>query len=144
MAFSLKQFLLLVLFCGFALAALMNSEQSFMIELVKLVTFGALVLMAYAAWANTGERRAYCIGFVLWGGIYYFLFVVLRTSRLDLGTDTFILWLGHRLESGRVIWAVYEKTGHLLFSLLFGIIGAWVTVFFYRHRSRVRGEQRAA
>jgi hypothetical protein len=138
MAFSLKQFLLLVLFCGFALAALMNSEETFMIELVKLVTFGALVVMAYAAWASGGERHAYCIGFVLWGGIYYVLFVVLRTSRIDVGTETLILWLGNHLESGRVIWAVYEKTAHLLFSLLFGIIGAWVTVFFYRQRARAR------
>jgi hypothetical protein len=141
MAFSLKQFLLLVLFAGFTLAALMNSEETFMIELVKLVTFGAIVLMAYGAWANVGERRAYCAGFVLWGGIYYILFVVLRTSRIDLGTETFILWLGRHLESGRVIWAVYEKTGHLLFSLLFGIIGAWITVFFYRQRIKMHGKR---
>jgi hypothetical protein len=138
MAFSLKQFLLLVLFCGFALAALMNSEQTFMIELVKLVTCGALIIMAYAAWSSVGERRAYCLGFVLWGGIYYFLFVVLRTSRLDIGTETFILWLGNHLQSGRVIWAVYEKTAHLLLSLLFGIVGAWTTTHFYRKRTSTR------
>jgi hypothetical protein len=137
MSFSLKQFLLLVLFVGFALAALMNSEQAFMIELVKLVTFLTLVLMAYGIWANVGQRRAYCAGFLLWGGIYYTLFVVLRTPRIDIGTDTFILWLGHKLESGRIIWAVYEKTAHLLLSLLLGIIGAWVTVFFYRMRVRI-------
>jgi hypothetical protein len=141
MSFSLKQFLLLILFLGFALAALMNSEETFMIELVKLVAFGALVLTAYAAWVSAGERRAYCIGFVLWAGIYYLLFVVLRTSRIDLGTETLILWLGNHLESGRVIWAVYEKTAHLLFSLLFGIIGAWITVFFYRQRVRMHGKR---
>jgi hypothetical protein len=138
MAFSLKQFLLLVLFVGFALAALMNSEETFMIELVKLVTFGTLVLMAYGTWAEVGERRAYCVGFLLWGGSYYLLFVILRTKRIDIGTDTFILWLGHQLETGRVIWAVYEKIGHLMISLFFGIIGAWVTVFFYRKRQRIR------
>jgi hypothetical protein len=134
MAFSLKQFLLVILFVGFALAALMNSEQAFMVELVKLVTFLTLALMAYGIWSNVGQRRAYCAGFLLWGGIYYTLFVVLRTPRIDIGTDTFILWLGHKLESGRIIWAVYEKTAHLLLSLLFGIIGAWITVFFYRQR----------
>jgi hypothetical protein len=136
MAFSLKQFLLVILFVGFALAALMNSEQAFMVELVKLVTFLTLALMAYGIWSNVGQRRAYCAGFLLWGGIYYALFVVLRTEPIDIGTDTFILWLGHKLETGRIIWAVYEKTAHLLLSLLFGIIGAWITVFFYRQRSR--------
>lgn len=67
MALSLKHFLLLILFAGFALAALMNSERTFMIEFVKLVTFGTLVVMAYGAWASAGETRAYCAGFLLWG-----------------------------------------------------------------------------
>jgi len=134
MSISVKQFLLLILFAGFALAALMNSERTFMVELVKLVTFGTLVLMAYGAWANVGERRAYCAGFVLWGGIYYALFVVIRTHRIDLGTETFLLWLGPKLDQGRIMWAVFEKTGHLLLSLFFGILGAWVTVYFYRKR----------
>ena len=55
MAFSLKQFLLLILFAGFALAALLNSERTFMLEIVKLVTFATLVLMAYGVWTNIGE-----------------------------------------------------------------------------------------
>jgi hypothetical protein len=134
MAISIKQFLLLILFIGFALAALMHSERTFMIETVKLVTFAALVLMAYGAWSNVGERRAYCAGFLLWGGIYYVLFVVMKSHRIDVGTDTFLRWLRFQLESGRIMWAVFEKTGHLLFSLFFGIIGAWVTVYFYRRR----------
>lgn len=138
MALSLKHFLLLILFAGFALAALLNSERTFMVETVKLVTFGALVLMAYGAWANIGERRAYCAGFLLWGGVYYTLFVVLRTHRIDVGTERFLLWLGPKLDSGRIMWAVFEKTGHLLLSLLFGIIGAWVTVFYYRKRQNMR------
>ncbi|MCI0331720.1 MAG: hypothetical protein L0228_00670 [Planctomycetes bacterium] len=137
MALSLKQFLVLILFAGFALAALMNSERTFMIEMVKVVTFATLVLMAYGTWANVGERRAYCAGFVLWGGIYYTLFVVLRSHRIDIGTDTFLLWLGPKLDSGRIMWAVFEKTGHLLLSLVFGILGAWVTVYFYRKRHRL-------
>ena len=139
MALSLKHFLLLILFAGFALAALMNSEQTFMLEIVKLVTFGTLVLMSYGAWACAGARRAYCAGFVLWGGIYYALFVAIGTERIDLGTNILLLWLGQlldRMTQGRIIWAVYEKTGHLLLSLLFGIIGGWVTVYFYRQRQR--------
>src|SRR5688572_18244897 len=103
MAFSVKQLLLLILFVGFSIAALMNSERTFMIEIVKLVTFGTLVLMAYGAWAYTGESRAYCAGFLLWGGIYYLFFVVLRSHRLDIGTDTFLLWLGAKLEQGKII-----------------------------------------
>ncbi len=143
MALSLKQLLLLILFAGFALAALRYSERTFMIELVKVVAFATLVLMAYATWANVGERRAYCAGFVLWGGIYYTLFVVLRSHRIDIGTDTFLLWLGPKLDSGRIMWAVFEKTGHLLLSLLFGILGAWVTVYFFRRRTRMLGERNA-
>jgi hypothetical protein len=34
------------------------------------------------------------------------------------------------------MWAVFEKTSHLLFSLLFGIAGGWVTVYFYGQRRR--------
>jgi hypothetical protein len=136
MALSLKQLLLLVLFTAFALAALLNSERTFMVETVKIVTLGALVLMAYGAWANLGERRAYCLGFLLWGGIYYLLFVVLRTHRIDVGADTFLAWLSIKLSNGRMMYAVFEKTGHLLFSLLFGIVGAGVTVYFYRQRRR--------
>jgi hypothetical protein len=138
MAISVKQFLLLILFAGFAMAALMNSERTFMVETVKLVTFATLVLMAYGAWSNIGERRAYCAGFLLWGGIYYALFVVLQSHRIDVGTDTFLRWLRFKLESGRIMWAVFEKTGHLLFSLFFGIIGACVTVYFYRRRQAAR------
>jgi hypothetical protein len=136
MALSLKQFLLLILFAAFALAALLNSERTFMIETVKLVTFATLVLMAYGVWANVGESRAYCIGFLLWGGIYYALFVVMRSHRIDFGTERLLLWLGPKLDSGRIMWAVFEKTGHLLFSLFFGIVGAWVTVYCYRRRQR--------
>jgi hypothetical protein len=137
MALSLKHFLLLILFAGFALAALIHSERAFMLEIVKFVSFVTLVVMAYGIWTNSGEPRAYCAGFVLWGGVYYFLFVVLETRRIDLGTDHLLLWLGWTLEGGRVIWAVYEKTGHLLLSLLFGIVGGWVTVYFYRKRPRM-------
>jgi hypothetical protein len=140
MAFSVKHFLLLILFSGFALAALINSERALMIEVVKLVTFGALVLTAYGIWANAGERRAYCAGFVLWGGLYYALFVVIQSERIDLGTDILLLWLGQRLDrltQGGIVWAVYEKTGHLLLSILFGLVGGWVTVYFYRQRQRM-------
>jgi len=140
MAVSLKQFLFLILFAAFALAALLNSERAFMLELVKFTTFSTLVAMAYGIWANAGERRAYCIGFLLWGGIYYALFVVVQAKRIDLGLDNLLLWLGQLLDrayQGRIIWAVYEKTGHLLLSLLLGIIGGWVTVYFYRKRQRM-------
>ena len=142
MPFSLKLFLLLVLFAGFALAALMNSEGPMMLELVKLVTFLTLVLMAYGVWANSGEKRAYCAGFLLWGGLYYLTFVVIQSRRIDLGTDHMLLWIGHYLESGRVIWAVYEKIGHLVLSLLFGIVGGNVTVFFYRKRQWTLAQQK--
>lgn len=140
MAVSLKHFLLLVLFVGFALAALLNSERAVMLELVKLVTFATLVLMAYGIWANAGESRAYCAGFLLWGGLYYVLCIIVQTDRIDLGTDHLLLWLGEaliRVRHDPIIWAVYEKIGHLLLSLLFGNIGGWVTVYYYRKRQRM-------
>jgi hypothetical protein len=40
-----------------------------------------------------------------------------------------------------MIWAVYEKTGHLLLSLLFGLVGGWVTVYFYRQRQRMLNQR---
>jgi hypothetical protein len=106
--------------------------------LVKLITIGALVVMSYGVWAFLGEKRAYCAGFLVWGGLYYVAYIVLESRRVDLGTDTLILWLGRQLETGRIMWAVYEKIGHLLMSLLLGWIGGWVTVFFYRVRQHLR------
>jgi hypothetical protein len=137
MTLSLKHFLLLILFAAFALAALTHSERAFMLEIVKLISFATLVVMAYEAWASAGEKRAYCVGFILWGGLYYLLFVAMQTRRIDLGTDRLVNWLFWKLEQGRVIWAVFEKTGHLLFSTLFGIVGGWVTVYFYRNRQQM-------
>jgi hypothetical protein len=136
MALSLKHFLLLILFAGFALAALTHSERAYMLEIVKFVTFGTLVVMAYGIWAYAGEERAYRVGFVLWGGAYYLLYVIIQSRPVDLGTDRLITWLFWKLEPGRSIWAVFEKSSHLLFSLLFGIAGGWVTVYFYRKRRR--------
>jgi hypothetical protein len=136
MALSLKHFLLLILFAGFALAALTHSERAWMLEIVKFVTFGMLVVMAYGIWAYAGERRAYRAGFVLWGGVYYLLYVIIQSRPIDLGTDRLVNWLFWKLEPGRGMWAVFEKTAHLLLSLLVGIIGGWVTVYFYRQRQR--------
>jgi hypothetical protein len=136
MGLSLKHFLLLVLFAGFALAALTHSERAYMLEIVKFVTFATLIVMAYGIWAYAGERRAYRAGFVLWGGAYYLFYVILQSRLIDVGTDRFINWLFWKLEPGRGIWAVFEKSSHLLFSLLFGIIGGWMTVYFYRERQR--------
>jgi hypothetical protein len=46
--------------------------------------------------------------------------------------------LGVQLDrsSPRFAWALYERTGHLLISLVSGVIGSWVTVYFYRKRQR--------
>jgi hypothetical protein len=140
MSVSVKHFLLLILFAAFSLAALLNSERAFMLEFVKLATFFTLVFMAYGAWANAGQTRAYCTGFVLWGGLYYIVFVVLQSRHLDFGVENLLLWLGQlldRMTARHLIWAVYEKTGHLLFSILFGIIGGLVTVYFYGKRQRI-------
>jgi hypothetical protein len=137
MAISVKQLLLSVLFVGFAIAALLNHERPYMLEFVKLVTVGTLIMMAYGIWASAGESRAYCAGFLLWGGLYYLLFVVMETRRIDVGTDMLLRRLAMRLDQSGFAWALYEKTGHLLLSLLFGVVGSWVTVYFYRKRRRI-------
>jgi hypothetical protein len=141
MALSVKQLLLSVLFVGFAIAALLNHERAYMLEFVKFVAAGTLVFMAYGVWANSGESRAYCAGFLLWGGLYYLLFVVIETRRIDLGTDMLLVRLGRPLDHAGFTWALYEKTGHLLVSLLFGVVGSWVTVYFYRQRQRMVVQQ---
>jgi hypothetical protein len=136
MAISIKQLLVSILFIGFAIAALLNHERAYMLEFVKLATFGTFVVMAYEAWASAGERRAFYIGFLLWGGLYYLLYVVLQTERIDLGTDMLLLRFGGLLDHGRFCWALYEKTGHLLLSRVLGVDGRWVTVFFFSNRPR--------
>ena len=104
--------------------------------------------MAYGIWATAGEDRAFCTGFLLWGGLFYLLFVVIQTDRVDLGTEMLLMRLGKQLNltSPRFTWALYEKTGHLLISIVSGVIGSWVTVYFYRKRkcrlSRRSAEQR--
>jgi hypothetical protein len=144
MAVSVKQLLVSILFVGFAIAALLNHQRPYMLEFVKLVTFGTLVAMAYGIWATAGEDRAFCTGFLLWGGLYYVLFVVIRTDSIDLGTEMLLMRLGTQLDltSPRFTWAIYEKTGHLLISIVSGVIGSWVTVYFYRKRQRMLANQR--
>ena len=136
MAVSVKQLLVSILFVGFAISALLNHERAYMLEFVKLAVFGTLVAMAYGIWATAGEDRAFCTGFLLWGGLYYLLFVVIQTDRVDLGTEMLLMRLGKQLDlpSPRFTWALYERTGHLLISMVSGVIGSWVTVYFYRKR----------
>jgi hypothetical protein len=142
MAISVKQLLLSVLFVGFAIAALLNHERAYMLEFVKFVTAGTLVFMAYGVWASVAESRAYCAGFLLWGGLYYLLFVVIETRRFDIGTDMLLRRLGMQMDQSGFAWALYEKIGHLLLSLLFGVVGSWVTVYFYRQRQRILVQHR--
>ena len=143
MAISVKQLLVSILFVGFAISALLNHERAYMLEFVKLATFGTLVAMAYGIWASAGEDRAFCTGFLLWGGLYYLLFVVIQTEHFDLGTDILLSRLARPLDHVGFAWALYEKTGHLLISLVSGVIGSWVTVFFYRKRQRMLAQRRA-
>ena len=56
MAVSLKQLLVSILFVGFAMAAMLNHERPYMLEFVKLATFGTLVAMAYGIWATSANR----------------------------------------------------------------------------------------
>jgi hypothetical protein len=67
------------------------------------------------------------------------LFVVIQTDRIDLGTEMLLSRMARHLAltSPRFSWALYERIGHLLVSLVSGVIGSWVTVYFYRKRQRM-------
>ena len=113
MAVSIKQLLVSILFVGFAISALLNHERAYMLEFVKLAVFGTLVAMAYGIWATADEDRAFCTGFLLWGGLYYLLFVVIQTDRVDLGTEMLLMRLGRQLDltSPRLHVGVVRENG---------------------------------
>jgi hypothetical protein len=123
------------------------------------LTLGILIGMAYGAWMSTGESRAFRLGFLCWGVLYFLLFKkIFDVGLSDLVSRAFrgllnLIWG----ESGGVPqdWTLPEPpilsergtvdfeysnfyiTCHSLLLLLIGLIGGWVTVYFYRKRVRM-------
>jgi hypothetical protein len=158
MSFSIKQFLFCIAVVVIGLAALANADKLFIKELIDLLTVGILIFMAYSAWTSDGQRRAFRIGFVLWGLLYYWFF----KHNFDIGTTEILFRLSPAFQKAiatspastsspdlfgppqlsqqrgpAVDWdKSYYSIGNALFLLLFALIGGCVTVYFYRKRQR--------
>ena len=150
----------MVLIVCVGLAALMNADGRFASECISLLTLAIIVFCAYSIWINCDEPRAFFVGFVCWSVIYGTVFCWRSDFRLNIGTDE-VLYLAAKAiaqeprqtdrpaaESGLEdlfgppplqpdSYERFSSIGHNLFAILFGLIGGWVTVYFYRKRQRV-------
>ncbi len=158
MAFSIKQLLFSTAVVAFGLVALFSEDNPLLGRLFDLLTLGILVGMAYAAWLSTGESRVFRLGFLCWGAVYFLLFkkifdvglsdMISRAYRglFDLAWSASGGWpQGMTVpeplvfsERGVVdhVYPNFYVTCHSLLLLLIGVIGGWVTVYFYRERQR--------
>jgi hypothetical protein len=123
------------------------------------LTLGILIGMAYAAWLSSGESQAFRLGFLCWGALYFLLFKKI----FDVGLSG----LMSRAYRGllNLVWGasggvpqnwdlpeplVYSErgvvdfsypnfyvTGHSLLLLLIGVVGGWLTAYFYRKRQHM-------
>src|SRR3954463_4473010 len=164
MSFSIKQLLLCMAVMAIGLMALANAGKPFVKELIDLLTLCTLIWMAYFAWISDGPRRAFRLGFVSWGVLYYWLF----KHAFDIGTTRLLVLLSAafrnldqrvsnpnnpasgisapdlfgppQIASPTAEWEEsYYSIGNALFLLLFALIGGWITLYFYRKRQRMFG-----
>lgn len=156
MSFSVKQLFVVVLVISAGLAALANADKPFVAAVMRLSILAVLVIVAYSIWTSEGEPRAFRIGFLSWGGLYFLLHVVLDVESLHFGTRSLLSPLlklqpdVFERDTQGVITGVHGslydqffRIGHCLFALLFGLIGGWVTVYFYRKRQQMLLGKRA-
>lgn len=151
MAFNVKQLLVCVAVVAFALAALVMANKPYVTSLGRFATIGFHVFMSYEIWTTEGERRAFRVGFLACGCVYFLFHVVLNVDALNFGTATLIsplLTVIHpdvyvRDSQGTITGIhgiLYENfflVGHCFLTLLFGVIGGWITVYFYRKRQKL-------
>jgi hypothetical protein len=160
MAFSIKHLLVVFLFAALGLAALLNAHLPIVAELADLITLLTIVLIGYGVWISDGELRAFRIGFVCWAGTY-FIATKWFSIAFNIATGKVLQIIKWPLEpralqsagrTGEVSGPIEEEflnaqgrwmdrfdtIGHCLFALLFGLVGGWVTVYFYRKRQRMR------
>jgi hypothetical protein len=158
MAFSVKQLLFMMAVAAFGVAALANADKPFVFQLFDLLTLAILIAIAYGAWINQGAQRAYRLGFLCWAALYYWFF----KQQFNIGTGDLIDVVTYMTQPIRpsaryrgdsmppvdifgvtargpnYVWrTAYRSIGHSLFLLFFGLVGGWVTVYFYHKRERM-------
>src|SRR5947209_17145593 len=94
---SIAHLLLVVLFCGVALAALRSPSTAWASALFTLAT-GALLVAPLGIIYRRGRRQAFCVGFALFGWGYFLLSLV-PEARAQLGTTTLLGALHARLHA---------------------------------------------
>jgi hypothetical protein len=144
MGFSIKHLLLAVVYVAIGLAALANLSSAWLQLLLRLSIFVTLIFAAYSTWINSDESRAFYFGLTLWTILYLLTHVTFPRAGFQFGT-------GYLLDGLRQLTATttpdlqieqFVETGHLFLSLVFGLIGGCVTVYFYRKRQRMLSEKR--
>jgi len=135
--FSLRSFLVAVAFCAVAIAALLNASEAWLAG-VATVTIGLFMVEALVAIYCPGARRAFAVGFLVWGAIYFAVhnFLLAGYSSSVLGT-AMILQLAFegmhpetsasiRSHSGFALGHYYElymHIGEFLWTLVLGGCG---------------------
>jgi hypothetical protein len=158
MAFSIKQLLFSMAVVAFGLVALFSEDKPLLGRLFDLLTLGILIGMAYAAWLSTGESRAFRLGFLCWGALYFLLFKkIFDVGLADLMSRAFrgllnLVWGASGGAQNMTLPepVVFSERGvmdfpypnffvtcHSLLLLLIGVVGGWVTIYFYRKRQRM-------
>jgi hypothetical protein len=163
MAFSIKQLLFSMAVVAFGLVAMLSEYRPLLGKLFDLLTLGILIAMAYGVWLTSGERRAFRVGFLCWALLYFFLF----KKTFGVGISELINYAFRLAQPPPVIPGGYGRGGmaggaygggyggggfgggiqfpysnfipvcHSLVLLLLGVLGGWVTVYFYRKRKRM-------
>ena len=116
-----------------------------------------LIAMAYGIWLSSGERRAFRVGFLCWALLYFLLF----KKSFSVGITWLIKYAYRAVQPPPVIafppgtgggfsgggsfggggiqfpYTNFTPVFHSMFLLLLGLVGGWVTVYFYRKRERM-------
>jgi hypothetical protein len=153
MAFSIKHLRFSIAVVAFGLVAMLSEYRPILGKLFDLLTLGILIATAYGIWLASGERRAFRVGFLCWALLYFYLFK--RT--FSVGISELIAYAYRVVQPPPVIvfprgtggggfaggggmvfpHANFVPVFHSMFLLLLGLVGGWVTVYFYRKRERM-------
>jgi hypothetical protein len=161
MAFSIKQLLFSTAVVAFGLVTMLSEYRPLLGRLFDLLTLGILIAMAYGVWLASGERRAFRVGFLCWALLYFYLF----KKTFSVGIAELINYAFRAVQpppeftrgyggygGGGMTGGAYSGTYgggggiqfpygnftpafHSMFLLLLGVIGGFVTVYFYRKRA---------